>query len=68
MSIMQWWDTRNFTSATETLILDPENKDPESPGEVDRALTPSILEYDPTIPARYMVIQEIIHQSSYSKS
>ena len=53
--IVQWWDTRNFTEATETVILDPENMDPESPGEVDRAFTPSILEYDPTIPARYMV-------------
>ena len=55
ISIVQWWDTRNFTEATETVILDPENMDPESPGEVDRAFTPSILEYDPTIPARYMV-------------
>jgi len=39
----------------ETVILDPENKDPESPGNVDKAFTPSALEYDPTIPARYMV-------------
>ena len=53
--IDQWWDTRNFTEAIETVILDLENKDPESPGEVDRALTPCTLEYDPTIPARYMV-------------
>ena len=37
------------------MILDPENRDPESPGEGDRALTPCTLEYDPTIPARYMV-------------
>ena len=54
-NIVQWWDTRNFSAATETVILDPENKDAESPGEVDRALTPCTLEYDPTIPARYMV-------------
>ena len=39
-NIVQWWDTRNFSAATETVILDPENKDAESPGEMDRALTP----------------------------
>ena len=39
----------------ETVILDPENQDPASPGNVEKAFTPSALEYDPTIPARYMV-------------
>ena len=62
--IGQWWDTRNFTKAIETVILDPENKDPESPGELDRALTPCTLEYDPTIPARYMV-RSFIHSTVY---
>ena len=38
----------------ETVILDPENQDPASPGNVEKAFTPSALEYDPTIPARYM--------------
>ena len=60
--IGQWWDTRNFTKAIETVILDPENKDPESPGDLDRALTPCTLEYDPTIPARYMV-RAFIHST-----
>ena len=62
--IGQWWDTRNFTEAIETVILDPENKDPESPGDLDRALTPCTLEYDPTIPARYMV-RSFIHSTVY---
>lgn len=62
--IGQWWDTRNFTKAIETVILDPENKDPESPGDLDRALTPCTLEYDPTIPARYMV-RSFIHSTVY---
>ena len=52
---VKWWDTRNFAKPTETVILDPTNEDTESQGNVDNAYTPSTLEYDPTIPARYMV-------------
>ena len=39
------------------MILDPDNQDPGCEGVRERAFTPSILEYDPTIPARYMVWQ-----------
>ena len=51
----QWWDTRRFSSPVETVVLDPDNQDPGCQGVRERAFTPSILEYDPTIPARYMV-------------
>ena len=54
---LQWWDTRRFSSPVETVILDPDNQDPGCQGVRERAFTPSILEYDPTIPARYMVWQ-----------
>ena len=55
----QWWDTRRFSSPVETVVLDPDNTDPGCEGVRERAFTPSILEYDPTIPARYMVGQKL---------
>ncbi|XP_023324346.1 dynein intermediate chain 3, ciliary [Eurytemora carolleeae] len=52
---IKWWDIRNLDKPTETLILDIENKDTRSPGDIDAALEGSVLEYEHTIPAKYMV-------------
>ena len=52
---VKWWDTRFFNQAKETIILDPVNKDKEGSGDINKALSASCLEYDPTIPSRYMV-------------
>ena len=51
----QWWDIRSFKEAVSTVILDPDNEDPEAQGDVNNAFRPSTLEYDPTIPARYKI-------------
>ena len=52
---VKWWDTRNLANPRDQMLVDPENKDPESGGEPDRALSVSCLEYEPTIPAKFMV-------------
>ncbi|XP_044269333.1 dynein intermediate chain 3, ciliary [Tribolium madens] len=48
---IKWWDTRKLTEPTETLILDI-SKDDQS---MTNALGASCLEYEPTIPTRFMV-------------
>ena len=50
-----WWDRRYFDTAKDTFIIDIENKDSKSSGNVFNALSASILEYEPTIPSRYMI-------------
>ena len=52
---VKWWDTRNLSSPTHQMLVDTENKDPDCPGLEDRALSVSCLEYEPTIPAKFMV-------------
>uniref|UniRef100_A0A6P7G3A7 Dynein intermediate chain 2, axonemal n=1 Tax=Diabrotica virgifera virgifera TaxID=50390 RepID=A0A6P7G3A7_DIAVI len=49
---IKWWDTRKLSDPTETLILDYA-KDEEQ--QVSNALGASILEYEGTIPTRFMV-------------
>ncbi|XP_064216038.1 dynein intermediate chain 3, ciliary isoform X2 [Tribolium castaneum] len=48
---VKWWDTRKLSEPTETLILDI-SKDDQS---MTNALGASCLEYEPTIPTRFMV-------------
>ena len=52
---VKWWDTRNLSSPTLQMLVDAENKEPDCPGLEDRALSVSCLEYEPTIPAKFMV-------------
>ena len=52
---VKWWDTRNLSSPTHQMLVDTENKDPDCAGLEDRALSVSCLEYEPTIPAKFMV-------------
>ncbi|XP_046403113.1 dynein intermediate chain 3, ciliary-like isoform X2 [Ischnura elegans] len=58
---VKWWDTRKLSEPLETLILDPGNKFSGAGGAVDteqkisRALGTSSLEYESTIPTRFMV-------------
>ena len=47
-----WWDTRNFTEPVDRLVLDPYLEDEDN---VSRAQGASILEYEWTIPSKFMV-------------
>ncbi|XP_060520250.1 dynein axonemal intermediate chain 2 isoform X2 [Cylas formicarius] len=49
---IKWWDTRKLSEATETLILDYRKDDEQS---LTNALGASCLEYETTIPTRFMV-------------
>ena len=53
--LVRWWDIRKFTEAKEELIVDIQNEDPNSSGNQDIALSVSCLEYEPTIPAKFMI-------------
>ena len=50
-----WWDRRFFTKPKDIFIIDIENKNNKSSGDINRALSASILEYESTIPSRYMI-------------
>ncbi|CAF1270672.1 unnamed protein product [Rotaria magnacalcarata] len=45
-----WWDTRKLSEPVETLILDIEKK-----GRLENALGAMSLEYEPTLPTKFMV-------------
>ncbi|CAF3700183.1 unnamed protein product [Rotaria sp. Silwood1] len=45
-----WWDTRKLSEPVETLILDIEKK-----GRLENALGAMSLEYEPTMPTKFMV-------------
>lgn len=49
---MKWWDTRNLKDTTETLLLDINRNDVQ---ELSKALGASALEYETTIPMKFMV-------------
>ena len=49
-----WWDTRKFTAAVEKLILDPYLED-KTNTDTSLAQGASILEYEWTIPSKFMV-------------
>ncbi|XP_049779568.1 dynein axonemal intermediate chain 2 [Schistocerca cancellata] len=49
---VKWWDTRKMAEPTETLILDPVKSEDQS---LSRALGASCLEYEGTIPTRFMI-------------
>lgn len=45
-----WWDYRKLQDPIETIVLDPERK-----GDVKNALGAMSLEYEPTMPTKFMV-------------
>jgi len=45
-----WWDYRKMQEPLETLILDPEKK-----GDIKNALGAMVLEYEPTMPTKFMI-------------
>ena len=49
-----WWDTRKFTDPVEKLILDPYLED-KTNTDTSLAQGASILEYEWTIPSKFMV-------------
>ncbi|KAJ8972987.1 hypothetical protein NQ317_019018 [Molorchus minor] len=49
---VKWWDTRKLSEPTETLILDYAKDEMQS---MEKALGASCLEYENTIPTRFMV-------------
>ncbi|XP_050671885.1 dynein axonemal intermediate chain 2 [Leptidea sinapis] len=51
---VKWWDTRSMNEPTDTMIIDLV-KLPSDIQSIDRALGISALEYEPTIPTRFMV-------------
>ncbi|KAL0822625.1 hypothetical protein ABMA28_004658 [Loxostege sticticalis] len=52
--VVKWWDTRNMSEPTDSMIIDIV-KNPTDIPSVDRAIGISALEYEPTIPTRFMV-------------
>ncbi|XP_063223643.1 dynein intermediate chain 3, ciliary [Bacillus rossius redtenbacheri] len=51
--LVKWWDTRKISEPSETLILDVVKAGEEQ--DLSRAVGASVLEYEPTIPIRFMV-------------
>lgn len=49
---MKWWDVRKLATPIETLMLDMTKGEEQS---LSKALGASTLEYEPTIPTRFMV-------------
>ncbi|XP_049873987.1 dynein intermediate chain 3, ciliary [Pectinophora gossypiella] len=52
--VVKWWDTRNMNEPTDSMIIDLV-KLPTDTQSIDNALGISALEYEPTIPTRFMV-------------
>ncbi|XP_026316766.1 dynein intermediate chain 3, ciliary [Hyposmocoma kahamanoa] len=52
--VVKWWDTRNMNEPTDSMIIDLV-KAPTDPQSIENALGISALEYEPTIPTRFMV-------------
>lgn len=50
---VMWWDIRKFTTPVEKLVLDPRLK--EEDGSTENAQGATCLEYEPTIPTKFMV-------------
>ncbi|KAF4526460.1 hypothetical protein B566_EDAN014072, partial [Ephemera danica] len=53
---VKWWDTRRLSEPSETLLLDPIKGQEQ---QLSRALGAVSLEYEPTIPTRFMVGTEM---------
>ncbi|GLH09036.1 Cytoplasmic dynein 1 intermediate chain, partial [Gryllus bimaculatus] len=49
---VKWWDTRKLAAPTDEIVLDMEKVDEQV---ISRAVGASCLEYEPTIPTRFMV-------------
>ena len=52
---VKFWDVRRFSQSLETFILDMENKDRKSAGDRELAQPVSYLEWDSTIPSKFML-------------
>ena len=49
---VKWWDPRKFTEPIEVLVLDPCK---EGTPDIERAHGSSCLEFEPTVPTKFMV-------------
>ena len=49
---VKWWDLRKFSEPVEVLILDPCK---EGTPDLERAHGSSCLEFEPTVPTKFMV-------------
>ncbi|XP_064099028.1 dynein intermediate chain 3, ciliary-like [Macrobrachium nipponense] len=47
-----WWDTRKLSQPTDSLVLDPMREDPP---DISRALSAICLDYEITMPTKFMV-------------
>ncbi|XP_022829905.1 dynein intermediate chain 3, ciliary isoform X2 [Spodoptera litura] len=52
--VVKWWDTRNMSEPTDSMIIDIVKAVTDTPS-IDNAIGISALEYEPTIPTRFMV-------------
>ncbi|KAM3966307.1 LOW QUALITY PROTEIN: dynein axonemal intermediate chain 2 [Aphomia sociella] len=52
--VVKWWDTRNMNEPTDSMIIDLV-KAPTDTQSIENAIGLSALEYEPTIPTRFMV-------------
>ena len=52
---VKFWDIRMFSRSKETFIVDIENEDRKSNGDISRARPVSYMEYDSTIPSKFML-------------
>ncbi|XP_013190497.2 dynein intermediate chain 3, ciliary [Amyelois transitella] len=52
--VVKWWDTRNMDTPTDSMIIDLV-KNPTDTHNIEHAIGISALEYEPTIPTRFMV-------------
>nr|XP_037869838.1 dynein intermediate chain 3, ciliary isoform X2 [Bombyx mori] len=52
--VVKWWDTRNMSEPTDSMIIDIV-KSATDTQNIDNAIGISALEYEPTIPTRFMV-------------
>jgi len=47
--MVKWWDIRSLSKPLDTLVMDPEH------GSRDQAESVSCMEFEPSIPIRFMV-------------
>ena len=52
---VKFWDVRKLNRSRDTFIIDNENEDIQSKGNILNAYGASCLEYDTTIPTKYMI-------------
>ena len=53
--VVKFWDVRNLKASVDKFIIDAKNKSLECPGNLLDASPASFLEYEMTIPSKYMI-------------